>query len=199
MSRSILIVPGLNGSGEGHWQRHLLEDFDEAQLVGQVDWVNPQADRWQQRLEEAVTANPGAIIVAHSLGTMLTARLARSSVAHLVGGALLVAPADIERTSELHARSYEFGNIPTDVLPFPALVVASRDDIYMSLDKAVSLAKTWGVPLIDIGYVGHINVASGFGRWTQGYEFVRQIGERADGRPHRPEVAATGQTHLGFY
>lgn len=196
MSRTILVVPGLNGSGEGHWQRHLLEDFDEAQLVDQADWANPQADQWQQRLEAAVIANPGAIIVAHSLGTMLTARLASSGVAPLVGGALLVAPADIERTSQLHARSYEFGRIPLEPLPFPALVVASRDDIYMSLNKAVTLSKSWGVPLVDIGYAGHINIASGFGRWTQGYEFLGQVGERADRLKRPPEVASSGAAHV---
>lgn len=182
MSRPVLIVPGLHGSGEGHWQRHWLADHDNAELVEQADWDNPQAGRWLHRLERAVLANPGAILVAHSLGTILTARLAMSSVAPLVGGALLVAPADIERTSELHARSYEFGTIPTEKLPFPALVVASRDDIYMSLAKAKALAANWSVPLVDLGNVGHINVASGFGRWLGGYELARQVVGGADRR-----------------
>lgn len=193
MSRSVLVVPGLNGSGEGHWQRFLLDDVEGATLVDQSDWANPQSARWQHRLEQAVIAHPGAILVAHSLGTMLAARLAQSSVAPLVGGALLVAPADIERTSALHARTYEFGCIPTDSLPFPALVVASRDDIYMDLNKATALAKSWGAPLVDIGYVGHINVASGFGRWTAGYDYVRQVAERADRQRQKPRAAAREQ------
>jgi predicted alpha/beta hydrolase family esterase len=175
MARRVLIVPGLNGSGEGHWQQFWLKDHDEAELVEQVDWSNPQAGRWLHRLEQAVVANPGALIVAHSLGTMLTARLASSSVAPLVGGALLVAPADIQRTSDLHARSYEFGSIPTAPLPFPALVVASRDDIYMSMQKAIEVATSWAVPLVDLGNAGHINVASGFGRWEQGYALAREV------------------------
>ena len=183
MSRPILIVPGLNGSGEGHWQRHWLADHEDARLVDQSDWSNPQAGRWLHRLEQAVIANPGALLVTHSLGTILAARLGASSVAPLVGGALLVAPADIERTSSLHARSYEFGTLPLAPLPFPALVVASRDDIYMSLDKARTLAAAWSAPLIDLGNVGHINVASGFGRWPGGYELARQVTERAERRP----------------
>lgn len=178
MSRPVLIVPGLNGSAEGHWQRHWLADHDNAELVEQADWSNPQAGRWLHRLERAVIANPGALIVAHSLGSILAARLATSSVASLVGGAMLVAPADIERTGTLHARTYEFGTIPTEPLPFPALVVASRDDIYMQRDKARDLAAAWKVPFLDIGKAGHINVASGFGRWPQGYELARQVSER---------------------
>ncbi|RYG31579.1 MAG: alpha/beta hydrolase [Burkholderiales bacterium] len=189
MTRKVLIVPGLNGSGEGHWQRFWLEDFEEAQLVEQADWTNPEAGRWQQGLEAAIRDNPGAIIVAHSLGTILVARLANSPVASLVGCALLVAPADIERTSALHARSYEFGRIPTDPLPFPAQVVASRDDVYMSLEKAVALAKSWQAPLFDAGYVGHINVASGFGRWVEGYELARQVADRCHERPQRATQA----------
>lgn len=196
MTRPVLVVPGLNGSGEGHWQRYWLEDFDDAQLVEQEDWTNPNAARWQQALEGAVLANPGALIVAHSLGTMLVARLASSRFAALVGGALLVAPADIERTSALHARTYEFGRIPTDRLPFPATVVASRDDVYLSLEKAVALAKTWHAPLVDAGYVGHINVASGFGRWVEGYELARQVAERADRWQERPRRAEPAQEQL---
>lgn len=178
MSRPVLIVPGLNGSAEGHWQRHWLADHDNAELVEQADWSNPQAGRWLHRLERAVIANPGALIVAHSLGSILAARLATSSVSSLVGGALLVAPADIERSSVLHARTYEFGTLPMQALPFPALVVASRDDIYMERDKARDLATAWKVPFLDIGNAGHINIASGFGRWPQGYELARQVSDR---------------------
>lgn len=194
MSRPFLIVPGLNGSGAGHWQQHWLADHDNAVLVEQADWSTPQAGRWLHCLERTVIANPGAIIVAHSLGSVLAARLATSSVAPLVGGALLVAPADIERTGELHARTYEFGSLPLDPLPFPALVVGSRDDVYMSLPKARDLAAAWRCPLVDIGNAGHINVASGFGRWSQGYELAGQVIARADrsARPRNTSDTAQG-------
>jgi predicted alpha/beta hydrolase family esterase len=186
MSRPFLIVPGLNGSGAGHWQQHWLLDYDNAVMVEQANWSNPQAGRWLHCLERAVIANPSAIIVAHSLGSILAARLANSSVAPLVGGALLVAPADIERTGELHARTYEFGSLPLERLPFPALVVGSRDDVYMSLPKARALAASWRCPLVDIGNAGHINVASGFGRWPAGYELAGQVIARADRQIARP-------------
>lgn len=175
MTARTLIVPGLNGSGDGHWQRYWLEDDAGAQLVEQSDWSNPQPGRWLHRLEQQVIAHPGALIVAHSLGSILAARLATSSVAPLVGGALLVAPADIERTSSLHARSYEFGRLPDTPLPFPALVVASRDDIYMSLADARRLAERLGCPVVDLGLAGHINIASGFGRWPGGYTLAGQV------------------------
>ncbi len=198
MSPHHLIVPGLNGSGPGHWQQFWLADHDNADLVEQSDWANPQAGRWLHRLEQAIIANPGALIVAHSLGAILVARLTASSVAPLVGGALLVAPADIERTSTLHARTYEFGKLPDSRLPFPTLVVASRDDIYMSLDKTRELAARWHAPLVDLGNAGHINIASGFGRWTQGYELAMQVTSRMESRAlHRRLASATsaGPSH----
>ncbi len=196
MTRPILIVPGLNGSGPGHWQHYFLADHDNAELVEQADWANPQAGRWLHRLEQAVIANPGALIIGHSLGSILAARLATSSVASLVGGALLVAPADIERTSTLHARSYEFGTIPTTPLPFPALVVASRDDVYMQRDKARDIAAAWRAPFLDIGNAGHINIASGFGRWAQADELVDQVSVRIDRRATHRRLHPPPETRL---
>ncbi|MBK1794726.1 alpha/beta hydrolase [Devosia sp. WQ 349] len=180
MTRPVLIVPGLNGSNDGHWQHYWLRDKPEAVLVEQAEWADPKAGRWLHRLEKAVMTYPGAIVVGHSLGTILAARLATSPVAPLVGGVLLVAPADIERTSTLHARSYEFGALPGDKLPFPGLMVASRDDIYMNLAKARTLAQHWGVPVLDLGHAGHINIASGFGRWARGYDLAQQLADKAD-------------------
>lgn len=36
-----LIIPGLFGSGAGHWQRHWLDDQQQATLVEQDDWDHP--------------------------------------------------------------------------------------------------------------------------------------------------------------
>jgi predicted alpha/beta hydrolase family esterase len=177
MSAPTLIVPGLHGSDGEHWQAQWRRDHPDAILVEQADWSNPQADRWLANLEAAIAAHPHALIVAHSLGTVLTARLAKSRIAPLVAAALLVAPADITRTEGLHKRSYEFGDMPQDILPFPALVVASRDDIYMPFDKARDLATAWGSPLHDLGYAGHINIASGYGRWPAGYALAAQLAD----------------------
>ena len=36
-----LIVPGLEGSGEGHWQRWWLTQDPDARIVEQDDWHRP--------------------------------------------------------------------------------------------------------------------------------------------------------------
>jgi len=47
----ILIVPGLFGSDEGHWQHFWLDDVPQSRLVRQDDWNHARLDRWMERLE----------------------------------------------------------------------------------------------------------------------------------------------------
>jgi predicted alpha/beta hydrolase family esterase len=66
----ILIVPGLNGSGPGHWQT-LWEEKYGCGRVEQRDWENPDIAEWVGTLNAAITAGAGrTIIVAHSLGCL---------------------------------------------------------------------------------------------------------------------------------
>ena len=171
----MLIVPGLHGSGTGHWQYWWQRDHADARLVLQADWSRPDETTWMAVLEQAILARPGSLIVAHSLGAILVAKLAGSRVASMIAGALLVAPADINRTSSLHRRTYEFGTMPEAALPFPSLVVASQNDPYMPVAKLGGLAAQWGSRWHDLGSVGHINIESGFGRWTGGYNLAGEV------------------------
>ena len=97
--KPILIVPGLGGSDEPHWQTHLERSFPHARRVHQADWDRPDRAAWIARLAAAVAAAPDAVLVAHSLGCALTAHaVARwpNLIARAVRGALLVAPADVD-------------------------------------------------------------------------------------------------------
>lgn len=194
-----LIIPGVNGSGPGHWQDYWLHDNPEALLVDQEDWACPRIEDWLYRLEGELVAHPGAILVAHSLGTLLVAHLAHRPAAAHVAGALLVAPCDLDVVRKLHPGARRFGAMPLDRLPFPALVVGSTNDPYMGASQAQALADTWGAPFLSLGAAGHINVASGYGRWEEGYALALNF---ASGRIHptapgvrtrdleRPTVAA---------
>ncbi|NGN41066.1 serine hydrolase family protein [Mesorhizobium sp. CGMCC 1.15528] len=164
-----LILPGLNGSGEDHWQRHWLADHGDAILVAQEHWDKPVLEDWLHTLESELVAHPGAVLVAHSLGCILAAKLAGRPAAEHVAGAVLVAPCDIDVTNAKHPGLIDFGAMPRRRLPFPTIFVASRNDTYMDFDIAQEYAGIWGSGLVDIGDAGHINVASGFGRWEDGY------------------------------
>ncbi|MFT4001538.1 MAG: alpha/beta hydrolase [Rhizobium sp.] len=181
----VLIVPGLFGSGEGHWQRYWLRDHPDVRLVEQDDWNFPNLGSWMERLEEALEEAGEAYIVAHSLGCVLTARLAGRPAARRVKGALLVAPCDIPVTETLHTGHLSFGTMPTEALPFPSMTVGSLNDIYMTLDRLTLFGRLWNSDVRNIGLAGHINIASGFGRWPSGYGFLETLKMRARHRRAR--------------
>ena len=54
------------------------------------------------------------------------------------------------------------------------LVVASRNDPWLSFDGARAWSTCWDVPLLDAGEVGHINPAAGFGPWPLAAQWVER-------------------------
>ncbi|MHC2300787.1 RBBP9/YdeN family alpha/beta hydrolase [Rhizobium mongolense] len=187
MSRT-LILPGLFGSGEGHWQDYWLKEHPDSRLVEQDDWDRPRLHDWILRLEETLAEEDDAYIVAHSLGCLLTAQLAGRPSARRVRGALLVAPCDLPSTEARHPGHLAFGTMPTKALPFASIVVGSLNDIYISLERLTMFARLWKSDLRNIGMAGHINVASGFGRWPSGYGLLTTLKSRTR---HRRRVEGT--------
>ena len=171
--KPILIVPGLGGSDEHHWQTHLERSFPHARRVHQADWDRPDRAAWIARLAAAVAAAPGAVLVAHSLGCAVVAHLASARPDLAVGAALLVAPADVDDAGS--PQLAVFAPMPRRPLAFSSLVVASRDDPFMRFDRAVALARSWDADFIDAGASGHINVAAGFGRWLAAESLVESL------------------------
>lgn len=171
-----LIVPGLNGSGPGHWQDFWLQERPEAHLVNQHAWMHPDLDDWLGTLEHELLAHPGAVVVGHSLGALLVAHLAHSPAADHVAGALLVAPCDLADVERLHPGTVAFGHEPAAHLPFPSIIVASSTDPYLTIDQAHRFASNWGSGLIELGDAGHINIASGHGRWADAYVLAQSLG-----------------------
>lgn len=170
-----LILPGFMGSGPGHWQYHWLDADPDAILVSQDDWDNPDLCSWLSRLENALLRHPGATLVAHSLGAVLATHLAGRPSAALVGAALLVAPADVGIARALHPDCIKGRPATERALGFPALVVASRNDPYLTFGEAQRLATVWGARLVDLGPAGHINIASGHGAWPFGYHLAARL------------------------
>lgn len=186
-----LILPGLNGSGDGHWQAHWARDNPGAGLLVQEDWTCPRLTAWESRLDAALSTSQGVWLVAHSLGAILAAKLAGRPSAAKVRGALLVAPCDLERVEAMHPCIVDFGAMPTGRLPFPSVIVASRNDPYMSFDASRRFASLWGSDLVDLGACGHINIASGHGRWPLGYHLLNSVKTREIDRRHQMQRRAT--------
>lgn len=187
----ILLVPGLGNSGAGHWQTRWEEGLPQCRRVDLGLWEDPRRNTWVNKLGLAIErAGRPVVLVAHSLGCHAVAwwaeyeRLARlpdSTLApawdHVVG-ALLVAPPDVEDVPR-DRRLTRFAPVPPGELPFPAIVVASRNDPYATMAQSRSLARRWGADFADAGAVGHINAQSGLGRWKFGMELVSRFMPRA--------------------
>jgi predicted alpha/beta hydrolase family esterase len=69
-----------------------------------------------------------------------------------------------------------FAPIPIDKINFKTIVVASTNDIWVSLERAQFFANNWGSEFINIGKAGHINVASGHTNWEDGLRILKTIG-----------------------
>lgn len=173
---SVLISPGLGNSGPGHWQSLWREGRPDFHLVVQEDWNNPDLDHWLDGLGRAIEAAPSPVlVVAHSLSCPLLVHYVRRRHAGKIAGALLVAPADIESPALAPFRLASFAPVPLDPLPFPAIVVLSRDDPYAPLDRAARFASAWGARIFDIGAKGHVNAESGLGDWPQGLRLLEAL------------------------
>ncbi|HCT04530.1 MAG TPA: alpha/beta hydrolase, partial [Pseudomonas sp.] len=96
-----LIVPGWQGSPEDHWQSHWQKSLPNSARVEQADWLTPRREDWVAALAEAIAADSTPVIlIAHSLGCITVAHWAATAPVQFlrqVRGALLVAPADVER------------------------------------------------------------------------------------------------------
>jgi predicted alpha/beta hydrolase family esterase len=163
----ILIIPGLGGSGPGHWQSRWEAKLSTARRVEQDNWLNPRLEDWTARIiAEVEAAQRPVLLVAHSLGVTAVVHAAPRLPKDVVRGAFLVAPpAD---SVLLEAAGPGFTPLPHAPLPFPSVLVASRTDPYAPYEESEEISYAWGSRLLDAGEAGHINNDSGHGPWPEG-------------------------------
>ena len=177
---NVLILPGWQNSGPEHWQSRwaLLHGY---RRVEQHDWLRPRRGDWIARLEDVVLGCEGPVVlVAHSLGCILTAAWAQvSRSTQRVQAALLVAPGDAEREA-LRSVLPSWSPVVLQRLPFPSVLVGSQNDPYCSLSRAQTFADAWGSRFVDLGPAGHINAESGLGDWPEGLTLLTDLIHQKD-------------------
>jgi hypothetical protein len=185
---TVLIVPGLRDHVEQHWQTLLEARLRAAGRAVAVVLPMGRNDldcaARVAAIERAAQAIDGPlVIVAHSGGCLMVAHWARST-RRQVHGALLAVPPDFETPmpdgyptlAALDAAGWL--PMPRERLPFRSIVAASRNDPLASFDCVRGLAEAWGGELADLGEVGHLNPASGFGDWPQADAFIERLTAR---------------------
>lgn len=178
---TVLIVPGLRDHVPEHWQTRLASRLPRVRSVAPMGRDNLDCRARVEAIEQEAARIDGPIIlVAHSGGAIATVHWAR--VTRLaVRGALLAAPADFDRplpegypTREALDRA-GWLSIPREGLRFRSIVAASRNDPLAGYEHVAAFARSWGSKLIDLGEVGHLNPASGFGDWPQADALIQEL------------------------
>ncbi|MBW3807520.1 alpha/beta hydrolase [Aeromonas jandaei] len=182
----ILLVPGLHNSGPDHWQSRWHEHFPYWQRMTGLPWEKPDLTVWSAKLASKLRSRRSRVhLVAHSFGA-LTAIAAARLQPEKVASLFLVAPADPARFGIVDERL-------EGPLQVSAQLVASRNDPWMSYERAEYWSRQWQVPLFDAGNAGHINAQSGHGDWHQGLELLGSLYRRAE-LVVAPQVASAIRT-----
>lgn len=182
---TLLIVPGLRDAVAQHWQTLLAEGRDDVRSVPPMGRDDLDVQARVQAIEQAAQAIDGPLaIVAHSGGCIMVAHWARQT-RRPVQAALLATPPDFETPMPAGYPTREalreggWLPVPRACLPFPALVAASRNDPLGRYERVAALAADWGAELADLGEVGHLNPASGFGPWPEADTLIARALARA--------------------
>ena len=174
---TVLTLPGLDGSGDSHWQSH-WEKLPHCRRVGFPDWSKPRLHEWVQALDEAIRdAGRPVVLAAHSLGCLAAAWWAvmrRKPGDQKVQAALLVAPPDVDE-ADIEPRIRDFGPVPQRRLPFRTMLVASRDDPFATIARSRRMAADWRSEFIDAGVAGPLNSGSGVGEWSAGLRHLARL------------------------
>ena len=183
-----LIVPGWHGSPEDHWQSHWQRTLPNSARVEQADWLTPRREDWVAELERCISASTQPVIlVAHSLGCITVAHWAAQATparVRRVRGALLVAPADVER-SNCPEPLRNFAPLPRQPLPFASQLIGSDNDSAASAGRTVELGHSWCSEIAILADAGHINVTSGHHRWEQGFAYLYRLQSRIERNDRR--------------
>jgi predicted alpha/beta hydrolase family esterase len=179
---TILIVPGLRDQVDAHWQTLLEADLrargSKVHSVPPLGRTDLDCAAKVAAIEHAAQAIEGPLLaVAHSGGCIMLAHWARQTKRR-VAAALLATPPDFEEAlpagyptlGELQTNGWL--PVPRTALPFPSIVAASRDDPLGRYERVQELAGDWGSVLVDLGEVGHLNPASGYGPWPQAVALI---------------------------
>lgn len=181
---TIVIVPGLRDQVAQHWQTLLAAERPGCVTVPPMGREQLDCQARVDALEAAVAAVGGPVVlVAHSGGCLTVAHWARHSArGWRVRGALLATPPDFDTplpegypTTEA-LRAAGWFPVPRTPLPFPSLVALSHNDPLGRLDRVQALARDWGSTTVDLGDVGHLNPASGFGPWPDAGRLIDALG-----------------------
>ncbi len=178
---TILIVPGLREHVAEHWQTLLAARLSNVRSVAPLETDKLDCMARVRAIQHELEQIDGPVIlVAHSAGVLMVAHWA-AHYSRPIKGALLAAPPDLDAVwpsnypSSETLRSQGWNPLPQGPLPFRSIVAGSTNDHLASLAAVTRMAEGWGAELLNLGDVGHLNPAAGFGHWQQAEALIQEL------------------------
>jgi len=178
---TVVIVPGLRDHVAEHWQTILEQNLPNAVSVPRMQHDKLSREAWVAALDRTLEKVEGPVIlVAHSAGVMITVHWAQRHK-RPIRGALLATPPDLEAPMPAPYPTLDalkqngWFPVPRAPLPFRSIVAASTNDPLARYERVAELAAAWGSKLVDLGGVGHLNPAAGYGCWPRAEEFIEEL------------------------
>lgn len=183
-----LLLSDLDGEDRDYWPAYWAKSRIDGRLVDLGHSGRPDRNHMVTRLDRAMRdIGTPVVLVGHGAGALAIAawgELMSCEAENGVVGALLVAPSD-PSSPDADRRLRDFGPLPSAILSFPALVLASDDDPLLSPERAFSLARQWGAGFASFGRCGHFGPEDGLGWWPEGEELLDRFIDLVDvGRDH---------------
>ena len=169
---TVVLVPGLRGHVEDHWQTRLAARLPNARTVPPLGRDEPSLVARVSLLDRIVEDVDGPVIlVAHSAGVLVTVHWAATYTGRRWSGPCSrrrrPSPPSCRRSTRRCAELARprLAARAAAPLPFPSILATSTDDPLGNPVRLRAMANAWGSREHSLGAVGHLNPASGFGEW----------------------------------
>jgi predicted alpha/beta hydrolase family esterase len=172
------MVPDLGMNGAHYWQRRWVRHRHDCLSVD----LDPDAPAirnvWLSRIDQTIgSLGRPVVLVGHGLGALAIAwwaALLGRRAARSVTGALLVTPADPDGAGADEAVR-GFGPLPTAMLPFPSIVVATDDHPRTRTHRFREMAGEWVSDFVSVGALGDLRPARRVGLWPAGQGLLELV------------------------
>jgi len=171
--QQFLIIHGLGGSGHDHWQTWLADTLTNKNY--QVSYPtfstfdSPNLKVWLEELHlamQTIPADSEVTVITHSLGCLLWLHYAATQDKKLAKRVILVAPpspmitlTEAESFFPVPLNSNHLSRTAEEIL-----FIHSNNDPYCNIEDT-KIYLNLDHPSVVIPNAGHINPASGYGKW----------------------------------
>ncbi len=176
MNKRVLILHGLGGSDYPHWQSQLAMDLIKENWIVSFPAMpnrdNPNLDEWKDTLKKEIEHFKPNMVVCHSLGNVLWFHTCDELDIKL-DKLMLVAPVSMDRVVQAASSFYPYP-IPKDLKSKEAIMAASTNDPYITVEEAIRLQSKLNIGMKIMEDAGHINAASGFGKLDCAFDWLKR-------------------------